>query len=182
MMSTVEEATEVLGAVLDKFSWIYEEDHPGRTIEVMPEVKRARAFVAGTGPGSAAEGTIHIWCDGWCHFNGTPRAVAGWSLAVFAGDAPNPFVQLGGQAVTPATNNAAEYEAVIAALTWARDQGCRAVIHTDSQLVVNQITDVWGCHKDHLIPLLLRACELRAETGAVLAWEPGVRMKEVLGH
>lgn len=60
------------------------------------------------------------------------------------------------------TNNQAEYEAVIMAITasWFAELDS-PVIYSDSQLVVNQINDKWRCTDEKLYPLYLSAKEIQ---------------------
>ena len=57
-----------------------------------------------------------------------------------------------------ATNNIGEYHAVIAALLWLiqlppEKQRRPAIIMSDSQLIVNQLSGSWNCNSENLIPL-----------------------------
>ena len=50
-----------------------------------------------------------------------------------------------------ASNNAAEYEALIAGLKAAHSLGVRELrVRGNSQLVINQVIGICGCHKAHL--------------------------------
>ena len=60
-----------------------------------------------------------------------------------------------------ASNNAAEYEALIAGLRAARGLGVRELrARGDSQLVINQVNGVCGCHKAHLAAYLIEVKKL----------------------
>lgn len=60
-----------------------------------------------------------------------------------------------------ATNNEAEYAALIAGLEMARDEGVEELdIFLDSQLVVSQVKGEWKIKKDHLRPLAVKARSL----------------------
>lgn len=60
-----------------------------------------------------------------------------------------------------ATNNVAEYMALIRGLEEALKLGANEVeIHTDSQLMARQITGVYRVKAEHLIPLMERVREL----------------------
>lgn len=56
------------------------------------------------------------------------------------------------------TNNLGEMQAVLAAMRWLtsldRKDQKPAIIHSDSQLIVNQCSGSWGCHAENLKPLL----------------------------
>ena len=63
-----------------------------------------------------------------------------------------------------ATNNEAEYRALIRGLEVASEQGCTEVeARGDSQLVVRQVTGDWRTKKQHLRELRDRAQELAEE-------------------
>jgi len=72
------------------------------------------------------------------------------------------------------TNNVAEYQAAIEALTWAHQHADGASIELcgDSLLVINQVRGQWKCNAEHLQPLRDRMVELVNETGARLKWIP----------
>ncbi len=56
-----------------------------------------------------------------------------------------------GHAIGQATNNEAEYSALIAALYVAQEMGATDVeVNCDSKLVVNQVNGTWQVHKNHL--------------------------------
>lgn len=94
------------------------------------------------------ERTIEIYTDGAAR--GNPGNAA-WAFV---------FVEKGGVAAQDtgflgiATNNVAEYQAVIRALTTALAKGCRTVaLYSDSELVVRQIRGEYRVRKAHLGPL-----------------------------
>lgn len=60
-----------------------------------------------------------------------------------------------------ATNNEAEYAALIAGLEMAQEAGVTELdVFMDSQLVVSQVKGEWKIKKDHLRPLAVRARSL----------------------
>lgn len=60
------------------------------------------------------------------------------------------------------TNNVAEYVALLAALTRARELGLeRLTLHCDSELVVRQLTGAYKVKAPHLVPLFLKVLTLR---------------------
>lgn len=72
------------------------------------------------------------------------------------------------------TNNVAEYAGLIAALSWAREHGVDDLtIYSDSQLLVNQLSGAYRVKAAHLIPIFLRAQQLRREVGTVRARHVG---------
>jgi ribonuclease HI len=54
-----------------------------------------------------------------------------------------------------ATNNEAEYEALIQALTWLNEHAITesTTIYGDSKLVVNQVGGTWNVNQESLIPI-----------------------------
>lgn len=79
-------------------------------------------------------GRAHVYFDGACRGNPGPAAI-GW--VIVTGDG---IVAEGNDTIGRATNNQAEYEALIAALETARDFGYDEVhVRGDSELIVNQV-------------------------------------------
>lgn len=67
----------------------------------------------------------------------------------------------GGRYLGEATNNVAEYEALIWGLETARQLGVRRLtVLSDSELVVRQVTGVYRVKHENLRPLFLRALDL----------------------
>ena len=72
------------------------------------------------------------------------------------------------EAVGIATNNVAEYRALIAALEWASRNGHhRLLVRSDSQLLVQQMRGVYKVKHPGLQPLHAKARALAAEIGRV---------------
>jgi ribonuclease HI len=66
------------------------------------------------------------------------------------------------------TNNVAEYAALVAALTWAAERRIEKLrLHSDSQLVVRQLTGVYRVKAPHLVPIFLKVIALRRRVPAV---------------
>ena len=123
---------------------------------------------------------VHIWVDGWCKGNGKPNAQAGWSVvAIVDGkkDSTNTGRVHGLQ-----TNNVAEYQAFIGGLRWGQGYDRPIVIHTDSALVVGQVTKGWKVKAEHLEHFVGVARTLVALTGATVVKEPREKIVEILGH
>ncbi|QLG48060.1 ribonuclease HI [Natrinema halophilum] len=79
-------------------------------------------------------GRAHLYFDGACRGNPGPAAI-GW--VIVTGDG---IVAEGGERIGRATNNQAEYEALIAVLETARDYGYDEVqVRGDSELIVKQV-------------------------------------------
>ena len=116
---------------------------------------------------------LTIYADGLCEpVNPGGHACYGWSAQDDTGAeiATDHGHLLSGPA---ATNNLAEYGAVIKALRYAQSQGWMGVrIRTDSQLVANQLTGEWGCNAEGLVKYLSAARKLVDEIGAVIEWVP----------
>ena len=99
-----------------------------------------------------AGGRVHVYCDGASRGNPGPSAI-GWVLVSDDG-----IVSEGGERIGRATNNRAEYEALVCALERARDSGFDvAEVRSDSQLVVRQVTGTWDVNDPDL-----RTCRVRA--------------------
>lgn len=83
-------------------------------------------------------GRVHLYFDGASRGNPGPAAV-GWVLV--SGDG---IVAEAGERIGRATNNQAEYRALIRGLEAARDYGFDAVeVRGDSELVARQVTGEW---------------------------------------
>lgn len=79
-------------------------------------------------------GRAHVYFDGGSRGNPGPAAI-GW--VIVTGDG---IVAEGGETIGTATNNQAEYEALIAGLEAARDYGYDEVhVRGDSELIVKQV-------------------------------------------
>jgi len=79
-------------------------------------------------------GRAHVYFDGAARGNPGPAAI-GW--VIVTGDG---IVAEGSERIGTATNNQAEYEALIAALEAARDYGYETVhVRGDSELIVKQV-------------------------------------------
>ena len=127
-----------------------------------------------------ATNTMNIFCDGLCETN--PN---GYGISAFIGywgetDGRLTCEQIHGQPTAKAgacialpgencTNNIAEFRAIRGALIWlenhkdlltANDQ---IVIHSDSQLCVNQLNQTWNCNNDGLRVLRDSCLVLRSQ-------------------
>ena len=129
---------------------------------------------------------IHIYVDGWCKNNGKPNAQAGWSVQEQT--AAGSVLHFQGGRVSanlPQTNNVAEYMAIIDGLRLALNERmpyAQFIIHTDSALVVGQVTRGWKIRVEHLRPLVKEAQALVEKTGAKIVKAPREKIVEVLGH
>ncbi|PSQ05129.1 ribonuclease H [Halobacteriales archaeon QS_4_69_31] len=90
-------------------------------------------------------GRAHVYFDGASRGNPGPAAVG---YVVVTNDG---IVAEGGERIGRATNNQAEYEALVRALETARDYGFDEVdVRGDSQLVVKQVRGEWDANDPDL--------------------------------
>ncbi|MFC6836517.1 ribonuclease HI [Halomarina ordinaria] len=100
-------------------------------------------------------GRAHVYFDGAARGNPGPASV-GW--VIVTGDG---IVAEGGERIGRATNNQAEYEALVRALEVAADYGFDTVeIRGDSQLVVKQVTGAWNTNDPDLREKRVRVREI----------------------
>ena len=98
---------------------------------------------------------MQVYTDGACRGNGSQEAQA--SIAVRILDETGCELERFGQAIGLATNNQAEYRALIKGLELATKHTTgRVDCYSDSQLVVNQLNEAWKVNKK-LKPLWIRA-------------------------
>ncbi len=94
--------------------------------------------------------------DGGSRGNPGPAA---WAVAVY--DDAGRYIEGHAGVLGPATNNVAEYHALIEALRLARRAGAAEVeILADSELIVRQIEGRYRVRQKHLLPLYRRACRM----------------------
>jgi ribonuclease HI len=104
-----------------------------------------------------------LYCDGASRGNPGPAAIG----AVIYGPAGEPVLQVS-QTIGEATNNAAEYRALIAGLEGARDLGVgELLIRLDSQLLVRQVSGEYRVRSAGLKPLHRRVKALMARFAVV---------------
>lgn len=102
-----------------------------------------------------AGGHAYVYFDGGSRGNPGPAAT-GWVIVTSDGIAAE-----GGRRIGRATNNQAEYEALIEGLETASDYGFDSVdVKGDSQLVVKQVTGAWKTNDPELRERRVRAREL----------------------
>ncbi|MFB6093995.1 MAG: ribonuclease HI [Halanaeroarchaeum sp.] len=105
--------------------------------------------------GEERSGRVHAYFDGASRGNPGPAAV-GWVLV--DGDG---IVDDGGERIGRATNNQAEYEALIRVLEVAARHGYDEVeIRGDSQLIVKQVRGAWNTNDPDLREKRVRVHEL----------------------
>jgi ribonuclease HI len=104
---------------------------------------------------SDESGRAHVYFDGAARGNPGPAAI-GWVLVTSDGIAAE-----GSERIGRATNNQAEYEALIHALEAALDYGFEELrIKGDSQLIVKQVRGVWDTNDPTLREKRIRVREL----------------------
>lgn len=100
-------------------------------------------------------GRAHVYVDGAARGNPGPAAI-GW--VIVTGDG---IVAEGGERIGRATNNQAEYEALIAGLEAAREYGYDEVqVRGDSELIVKQIRGEYDTNNPQLREKRVRALEV----------------------
>ncbi len=100
-------------------------------------------------------GRVHAYFDGACRGNPGPSA-AGWVLVSSGG-----IVAEGGERLGKTTNNRAEYEALIRALSAASEYGFDEVdLRGDSELIVKQVRGEWNTNDPELRERRVRVREL----------------------
>jgi ribonuclease HI len=100
--------------------------------------------------------TIKVEFDGGSRGNPGPSGIG---IVLRASD-DTPLVTLG-RFIGNATNNIAEYRALITALQEAEKLGAKnIVIHGDSELIVKQMTGVYRVKHPNMIPLYEKAQDL----------------------
>jgi ribonuclease HI len=100
-------------------------------------------------------GRAHLYFDGGSRGNPGPAAI-GW--VIVDGDG---IVAEGGERIGEATNNRAEYEALIRGLEAAREFGFDTLeIRGDSELVVEQVRGAWDTNSPDLRERRVRVHEL----------------------
>ena len=103
-----------------------------------------------------------IYCDGGARGNPGPAAIG----AVVLDPSTDPPTRLAtvSERIGVATNNVAEYRALVAALEAAREFPARRVrVRADSQLIVRQLEGRYRVKQAHLRPYYERAQELLSE-------------------
>lgn len=120
-----------------------------------------KVVVQGNSPGrlvallSDQGGRAHVYFDGAARGNPGPAAI-GWVIVTDDG-----IVGEGGEHIGETTNNRAEYDALVRALSVAADYGFDVVeLRGDSELVVKQVTGEWETNHPALRERRVRVREL----------------------
>ena len=112
---------------------------------------------------AATSGRIVVYIDGGARGNPGP---AGFGVRIERPDGE--LVEEIAESIGVATNNVAEYSALIAALEWARRHGCHELlVRSDSLLLVQQMLGNYKVKNAGLQPLHARARLLARELGDV---------------
>ncbi|MDY6780910.1 MAG: ribonuclease HI family protein [Halobacteria archaeon] len=94
------------------------------------------------------------------YFDGASRGNPGEAAVGYVVTQGSAVVKKGSERIGEATNNEAEYEALIRGVEAAHELGYDEVEAVgDSQLVVNQVKGDWDCNAENLEPLLRRLRE-----------------------
>jgi len=114
-------------------------------------------------PFDAASGPVVAYIDGGARGNPGP---AGYGVRIERSDGG--LIEEFAESIGVATNNVAEYRALIAALEWARRHGQRELhVRSDSQLLVQQMLGNYKVKHPGLQPLHARARLLAHEVGRI---------------
>jgi ribonuclease HI len=123
---------------------------------------------------------VHV--DGGARGNPGPAAIG-----VVVSDSDGNLIDELGEPIGPATNNVAEYRAVLRGIEWARGLGADEVeIVNDSELVARQLTGAYKVKHPSMRPL---HSEATAALGAFERWsirtvprEQNARADELVNH
>lgn len=103
------------------------------------------------------------YCDGAARGNPGPAG-----LGVHVTDAHGRTIHEIAEGIGPATNNVAEYSALIAALEWAAREGVQGLlVRSDSHLLVEQMNGRYKVKNPNLQKLNRRAREIASGLGGV---------------
>ncbi len=112
--------------------------------------------------------SVSIFTDGGSRGNPGPAAVG-----VIIKDASNKTLHGFGKCIGIATNNVAEYQAVIIALQWLLQQPTKPQsikFFLDSTLVVNQLNGLWKLKDSHLRQKVILIRQLEAGLNASITY------------
>ncbi|ERG87924.1 MAG: ribonuclease HI [halophilic archaeon J07HX5] len=139
---------------------LWRADHAGATAVAYDEKVVVQGAKTGRLEGVLrdGDGRVSVYVDGASRGNPGPAAI-GWVLITDGG-----VLTEGGQRIGATTNNRAEYRALVHAVEVASESGFGTVdIHSDSELVVRQVTGEWAVNEPALRELRVRARELLEE-------------------
>lgn len=123
------------------------------------------------GSNSNFNDAVQVYTDGLCA-PVNPGGWACWAWVALAPDGHEIAFDCGCLGHSPdMTNNVAEAEAILQALQWAhRNRLGFVILHSDSQLIVNQVLGRWAVNASHLVPLVRQARQLLAEVDGKIEW------------
>lgn len=102
---------------------------------------------------------VHIYTDGGSRGNPGPAASA--YIGLVLKDGKEKVIRKQARKIGRATNNQAEYRAMIFALEWARSRGFdRLILHSDSQLMIRQINGEYSVKSPKVKDLFGRVMDL----------------------
>ena len=109
-----------------------------------------------------------VYCDGGARGNPGPAGIG-----VFIKDEKGNVLSQFGKKIGVATNNIAEYTAVIEALSWITDnvKPSQITFRLDSQLVVYQLNGLYKMKSANLRELMVKVRELEARIGAPVSYQ-----------
>ena len=157
------------GEVLARFPGLAREELRGIVREAAERLPRA-AKHALDAPGKQAPGLPRAWPpEVTVHIDGGARGNPGEAGAgVFFQDCSGAPLESIARYLGHATNNTAEYQALLIALARARDAGVRHLrVFSDSELLVNQVNGRYRTRVPHLQQYLQEAIRLMREIGRV---------------
>ena len=132
------------------------------------------------------DGTILIWADGGCENNGSVSAKAFGSYVLRAmkdGELIKETRSHRQNYPQHHTNNAAELQVIINALSALTPGDYSVTVFSDSQLAVNVLTGLWSTNKPHLQDLVEEAKPVIARFPQLdFVWTPRAEIFAVLGH
>ncbi|HWG91757.1 MAG TPA: reverse transcriptase-like protein [Candidatus Thermoplasmatota archaeon] len=112
---------------------------------------------------------VHVFADG----SADKGVEARYAFVVMTPDGAVLHEERGRAALNRgATNNVAEYVAVIKALKFLKAHGLVGIVHTDSMNVKRCVTGEWECRPGILKPLCEKAQSLLEATGSTILWIP----------
>lgn len=116
---------------------------------------------------------IEVWCDGLWELTSSGDSIAtyGW-VAYRKGKKLSEDCGLADRGYA-ATNNVAEYTAVIRALEWLLENGYTGEeigVHSDSMLAMAQLSGEWQVRSPRIMPLYRQASVLASQFKRVSFW------------
>lgn len=112
---------------------------------------------------------LSVFCDGGARGNPGPAAIG----FVVKGDSGR-ILKKRGKFIGRATNNVAEYQAVIEALTWLKSNiqplTSNIKFFLDSRLVVNQLNGLFKIKDNKLRQLIVKVRQLEQEVGGNVSY------------